>query len=390
MTVTSINSSDSKVKKYLSQFWFFIGVVATITGLYATFFPEEIKLNYDVISDTDLLNDDKDISGLNIQYAGENLKDTDSNLRISTILIQNNGNKTLLKDLYDVNDLPGLEITNSRIIETPILLNASNDYLKNNLKLMVESPSRVRFSDVIIEPDDFFVIKIAYLYKNGDITKINSFGKIASVNRISVSRRDSPDKLPFFVSVFSGNFMIQLTRFVIYTIIGFIFVIGFALIFDFLSGIISKLRRKSHIREFKRQNQNIGQRDMAILNRYAKDGFSTLNSMKTLLKNEDILRDKVREYLTQEKSTKKRGSRGFILGSNNLTIKKMLEDNILQINSKGNPVINESTKNSLFALVNFLSKKNIKAEDFDSMVLINEIELQKIQREISAIHINEI
>jgi hypothetical protein len=354
----------------------FLGVLGTIIGLYTYFFPAKVELNYEIISETNLLEIDEDVTSLSIQYAGEDLKATNSNLGIITLSIKNNGETTLLKNYYDVNDLWGFQINGGRIIEIPKVTNSSNDYLKKNILIDLKSSTEVRFSDVILEPNDYFIIKFSYLYTNGKSPEIIPIGKVAEVKNINISKRDDAQKKPKFQEAFQGDIWIQILRAIVYMLIGLMMLITIALCVEKINDIRKKFKRKKDIKEFRRKiKTNLS--DEIIFERYLKDGAGVIFMMKTLLKNEDILKKKYEILLSKKKKYD-----NTLFNSSQILIEKMVNDKIIIKSENGHFTIDQSLKSVLFGLVNFLQRKGIKVNNIESLMLSREVDLEKVSADL--------
>ncbi len=354
----------------------FLGFLATIIAIYTFLFPNKIELSYEIISETNLLEIDEDVPNLSIQYAGEDLKATNANLGIITLSIKNNGEATLLKNYYDVNDLWGFHINGGRIIEIPKVINSNNDYLKRNILINLKSETEVRFSDVILEPNDYFIIKFSYLYTNGKSPEIIPIGKIAEVKTINISTRDDDQKKSKFLEAFQGDIVVQILRSIAYLLLWLFILITLILCIEKTSDMRDKFKRKKDIKEFRRKiKTNLS--DEIIFERYIKDGEGVIFMMKALLKNEDILKQKYEIFLN-----KKNKYDNSLFNSSQILIEKMINDNIIIKSENNFFAIDQSLKSVLFGLANFLQKKGIKVNNFESLMLSREIDLKKVSADL--------
>ena len=197
-----------------------VGLVGSLITVYAFLFPESRNaLQYDIVADTSVLDIRADVGNLEILYGKSNLKENKENLRIISVRVVNTGNVNIIKNFYDDEDLLGIRITDGKIIETPELLQCSNEYLRRNLKIALPSPDSIRFSKVIMEPNEYFTIKLLVLHKINLSPRIVPIGKIAGVKSIKVVNViESKATRPFFTEVFSGGSLVQVVRLFLYSL----------------------------------------------------------------------------------------------------------------------------------------------------------------------------
>lgn len=359
--ITDMNPNPESIsKKPVTLVVSGLGLLGTIMGIIigidTYLFPPTIEINYEILSETNLLEIDKDISNLIIQYAGEDLKANNSNLKILVLNIENSGDKTITKDSYDIDDLLGVEIRGGRVIESPIIVNtsASNKvYLEKNLSVEVVGDSEVRFSDIILEPGDFFTVKLPYVHINGDTPEIVPVGKIAGVNGINISRPDDNQEESLLLVAFGGSVLIQFIRIFTYLLLGILSLTLTIIIVEYISNTWSKFIRKRCVKKFK-MKRSTKPEDEVVFSRYISDGAHVVVRMKALLKNEEFLKEKLKFALHNQ--TRKVRPKGIISAHNEFSIdisKKIEEDALAKLEGE-ELIINERLKITLFGLVNFI------------------------------------
>ena len=335
-----------------------IGLFAGTIGIYAFFFQEKkVSIEYEILSNTNVLDINADITKLDITYGGTSLKSNNENLRVINIRIRNNGNESILKDYYDEHDPLGLTIGNGRIIERPELINTSSEYLKKNVKINFDSSGKITFNEVILEPDQYFTIKLLVLHPTNQIPGIISFGKIAGQNNIPLISlvQQQKDQKSFWMDTFSGNVIIQITRALCYSIVVLLIGLGIFLAKSSISDYRAKRRRIKIVRDFK----NIGgyeynKMDDAIFSRFIELEYNSLDEFQELIKDENVLNIKYRKWI---ENLKKEYS-GNIAEWDNFNT--MLNDGYV-IKDKGNIVINQPMKKTLTQFIDYLNKIGYKS-----------------------------
>ena len=281
-----------------------IGTLAAIITIYVFVSQsKKIKLQYEIMANTNVLDIHTELTKLDILYDGQSLKRGKDNLRIMNIKIVNNGSENILKTFYDDNDPLGFTILNGKIIENPEILETSCDYLNQNLAVSLDSLGRVKFSKVIIEPNDYFVLKVLILHKSEISPDLVPVGKIAGVRIIDVIDVSSiKESEPFVKEVFAGNILIQVFRALAYIIFIIILIIIIAIIATTISSWKEKRKRRKFVEEFKlTKDYYYKEVDDVIFRRYEKEGIVNLINYRTLLKDK-LLLDKKHVFSEKERA----------------------------------------------------------------------------------------
>lgn len=251
-----------------------IASAATILTIFAFFQEKKIDLQYEIISNTNVLDINAEVSKLDILYDSTSLKEKKENLRLVNIKVINKGSKHILKEFFDENDPLGLKIDSGKILENPEIIETSNDYLKRNLKYNLPSDCSITFSEIIIESREYFIIKLLILHKINEEPQISPLGKIAGQKEIKIKlSSEVKEEIPFLKSIFYGNVWIQITRFVLY----FIIIVLIVVLIIYLSKksfyIKQNTKRKKLIKEFKQQKDyQYSRMDDAIFDRFNQSG----------------------------------------------------------------------------------------------------------------------
>ena len=280
--------------KYNSRTFFTIfSLIGTLVTIYAYFIDQKIDLNYEIVANTNVLDFNADINKLEVKYDSTDLKQTKENLRIFTIKIINSGTKDILKELYDDNDLLGIKLTSGKIIEKPVIIKTSSDYLKRNLKVTNYDANKLNFAKVILESDDYFLIKLLVLHKKGIDPKIQSLGKIAGIKKIEVlTAIDVKEENSVIKKTFYGNVWVQILRLIAYFIITAFIIIGILLLAQIYEENNTKRKKNKVIKNFKKSNDyKYTKMDDAIFDRYKEHKFFNLTSINELITNEENLNE---------------------------------------------------------------------------------------------------
>ncbi len=281
------------------------GLVSALIGIYSFIFQgRNQQLDFEILTNTNVLDINADITKLDITYDRSSLKSNNQSLRVVNLRIRNTGDEGILKSFYDNNDPLGVMITKGRIIEKPELVSTSNEYINKNLTIRFDSLGKLTFSDIILEPNDFYTVKLLLLHVTKEIPEIHATGKIAGIQQINVVSlvQDAKEEKSFWQKTFEGTLLMQLTRGLAYTIavIGIIVII--ALSSDRISSYRKKQRRIHMIKNFKKQkNYDYNRMDDAIFTRFEKNGTENLLRYQNLLKDDNRLNQKYNNWINKLK-----------------------------------------------------------------------------------------
>lgn len=343
-----------------------LSIIGTLIGIYAFFENKEVKLQYEITANTNVLDFNAEISKLEVTYDSTNLKKTDKNLRLLTIKVINVGDRDILKEHFDENDLVGILIKNGKLIEKPQLIESSSKYLNRNFKLK-SNLNEIIFPKIILESNEYIILKILVLHKNKLMPKIYSRGKIAGQKNIMVLNTiDIKDESSFLKKTFYGNILIQLTRLISYFIICVIIVVIIGLISDKFYDIREFKRKNRNIKLFKASNDyNYTRMDDAVFDTYRVGGLLKLIEMKKLLISDEKINRKYKKLsdTLKNKDINNYDDNGFKVYYSNSKewklINRMVNDGFL-IREKENLSINSAMKDTVEKFIAFLQQNDEK------------------------------
>lgn len=318
------------IKKIATQVISILGAIAAIISIYVFFFQEKkVDLQYEIVANTNVLDINAEVGRLDITYNGMSLKEKNEHLRIINLRVINRGNENILKEYFDDNDPVGFRVSQGKIIEKPELIDASSQYLKDNLQVLVDTSGRVRLSKVILESKEYIVLKLLVLHKSNNLPEIIPTGKVAGMKQINViNSLELKDQTPFFIQVFSGSLFVQTVRAVSYFLIVVLIIVVIILLSDKVSTIKKKHKRQSIVEEFKNlKNYNYSKMDDAIFERYVTDGPNLFTQIKELLDNDKLLNESYHKSLARLKKKEiVDKSNPEVLFTENLSLRYLHED----------------------------------------------------------------
>lgn len=282
------------------------GLVAAVMTIFLFFQDRKINLEYQILSTTNVIDLNADVSELDIIYDSTSLKKTKENLKVVTIKIINTGNEDILKSYFDQNAPIGIGVDNGRIIETPEIIDWSDEYLKNNFTINFDKSDSVTFSNVILEQNEYVTLKFLIIHRTNSDPSWNPFGKIAGQKAILIkSKQEAITESSFWHRAFYGTAGVQVVRLFGYFIGLITIVLIIALIASTLSEYFEGRKRKKWIKEFiKGEDYHYNRMDDAIFDRYEEDGISKFKRISYLTNDETKLNETHNKALKELKEGK--------------------------------------------------------------------------------------
>lgn len=283
-------------KKY--AFGLVTGLIFGILGFYADFLRQHSpKIEYDIISNTEILDLKEDVGKIDIYYDGENIKKQNQTLRLIVLRVTNTGTEHILKDYYYEGSPLGFRIENGEILEKPIILQTSNSELEKSIQFTTDSTQTVTLPNFILEKGDFFTVKILVKHLLNDEVKLHPVGKVVGVKEIKlVNSFTEKENESFWRRLIKGSLGIHIARFFLY-VFGFGFgIMAIVLPIAKISDFFSKKKRLKNLRVFNLYlNKESLQKYEWVLEEYEENGESKIRYWNNLSINKILLIKDYRE-----------------------------------------------------------------------------------------------
>jgi hypothetical protein len=298
--------------------------------------------------------------------------------------VRNTGNECVLKSFYDVNEPLGLSVTKGKIIEKAELISTSNEYIRRNLKIIFDSTGQLSFSDVILEPNEFYTLKLLILHVKGQNPIIHPKGKIAGIKNIPVISmvQETKGKKSFLHETFGGDIVSQFVRAVSYPLVVIAIIMFIAFGVDSTSERIKRSRRIQIVKDFKKEeNYTYSKMDDAIFIEFIEEGQRNFYKYLVLLKDAPTLNKKYNEWITRLTKSND-DEKAYTFFDNQLQRYRIdlesesfneLIDGGFVIKNENELIINQQMKHSLSLFITYLKKIGYKEKE----VLSNETVLQE-------------
>lgn len=229
------------------------------------------------------------IGGIEVSYAGENLRCTKKTLWIISAALKNIGNAEIRKGDYDEQVPLGLHVEGGHIVDIPSF-RTSVPYLEQNLKLRSEGQNLL-LSSVIFEPNDSVHLNLLVLGSESTPPTLSALGKLAGSRGIALINGESgSDKTSLWRNTTdAASWWIHLLRVLLYGLGGFIaFGITAALLAGLGSAIQSLLthsnvaKRRAKIDAYE-ANEAMSKERRFVSAQYVQEGNKVLYQLRDII-----------------------------------------------------------------------------------------------------------
>ena len=291
--------------------WSFLGfVLAVIFGLlslYTEFWKENSpRLQFELLSNEPVLDVREKLPDLEVLYQSQDIASAGKTLSVLLVRGINRGSANLLSSFYDDKAPVQLEIVGGTLIRAE-LTSTSNEYLKTAAAATTSAP-KITFSPVILEQNEWFVVKILVLHKLDAQPRVTSHGKVAGQQRIPVVANDpvAADE-GFWRSTFSGGIWNHIARLPAY-FFGMIFIAaGIVVPLASISDALTKKKRKRLIEHFKEKTRlSLSDSDDWIFDGFLREGLRFVQRATNSVADQERLQKRVARHFEEEEDAKKR------------------------------------------------------------------------------------
>jgi hypothetical protein len=257
-----------------------LGIIVSSLYAYSYFFPDKPAIDYEILSNSKILDSENEIKGLKIILNDKDISSERENISIITLKVTNTGNVVIREDsFYDKHPL-GFSVEDGEIIGDPVISIYSNPALRASVVANKLLNSRVEFNKFIFEKGLSFIVEVQVIHQKNETPKITPIGKIIDIDNISLieSYPEKKHKDPFD-SLFFGGWETNLLRSLIFMIPGL--VIFLVIIYTII--LVSVSFRKNIAKEFVNSyKKEITINDFRIVVDYIVTGKDSLYKTKWL------------------------------------------------------------------------------------------------------------
>ena len=235
----------------------FLGIIAVL-GFCFTIYTGFIKktapqFEYDILSATDFFNSSESVTNIKLFIDSTDVQE--NNLNISTYIIkaENKGNAHITQKEY-VGEFWGLKIINGGLLESPLLLECSSEYLSQMFHVddSLKGASLIPLPTLPLDIDDYFIFKIIVLHNADSLPSFQPEGKISGQKYIAINNA-VPNKPNVFTIALGGSWLAHIIRFILYSIVSIILLIGIFYISEIVNDWSAKRKRIAIVKDLSKQ-----------------------------------------------------------------------------------------------------------------------------------------
>lgn len=355
MLVTIIKD---KLKKTISFIIALIAFLSAIAGLYSYLYKEKPKIDFNIISEANLVDIYKPLQELKIFFKGDDIQDKNLNLRIYTLRIENNGGVDILQNFYDQKDIWGIGIKDGEFVEARLMA-SNSDYILKRLQPNLKE-NTLQFEKIIFETGKFFVLEILVLHNKDFMPELVPLGKIAGIEKIIPAKVWlQKDTKTFFADLLYGSLIVHILRAVIYLTIIIVLIIIFVVLTTFVEDLQKKIRKKKIGPYLKSIPPPAGTGEDFIYNAYIYYGIESLRTLKHVLGNAAEMKKELlafRERIYLENIDVDQKPIYFFSGEQHIII-SLISNKFIKLDDAKNLIIDEELQSSLDYVLMHLDPK---------------------------------
>jgi hypothetical protein len=263
-------------------------------GVYVAFYANQPSILVSIVSEVDVLDLDRDIPHLDILYQGKDVKADEANITIYKIKIENTGTKNIIVNDFDPKISWGIKFDKGNIIDAS-LISASNEYLKNNIKI-THNRSGINFPVVIFEKNDKFVVEVVLLKKAGEASRAIPFGKIVGFEWKSIEKFNEFTEEGLWAKITNGSIIIHILRSFIYFFVFIFSIIPIAIIAAMLSFAFDTIKERRIKKYLDLVSLSDEGKRRYLTQIYVREGVPGLEILKSILSDDAKVREAKKAY----------------------------------------------------------------------------------------------
>ncbi len=178
---------NAAIRVFRKSFPTLISIAAILFAVYTFYYTRNINITFDVVSETNVLDINAPVQGLEIMFRGQDISEKGLNLRLLMLRVENTGYVNLLESDFDQDIDWGINVSGGDIIRTRIA-GASSTYLEDNLNPRLVEVHTIAFDKIVFDKGMYFLNEILILHNKNEEPVISTFGKISGIGDMPVNR----------------------------------------------------------------------------------------------------------------------------------------------------------------------------------------------------------
>ena len=219
-----------------------------------------------------------------------------------SVKIINDGSLNIKEDDFSQNIPFGLAISSGIIIGEPELTGYSDEFINQQMKITKDSQRNIHFSKIMLDKDNYFIINLLILNNRDTIPEIKPLGKLSgspTIKIYNIAEKEKEKNRNIFVQIFKGNFVIQILRIILYSLILILIILSFVGIYQSIKKLFFPEPYRPPLGAWMADIQ--GRYSDKINQIYNNEGIDVLNKIYSFLKlGEENLTTKYNELKAKE------------------------------------------------------------------------------------------
>lgn len=339
-----------------------IGLASLLIAIYAEFIKkDEPKLEYEIISSTDFINDQETSASLKIFVDTVDVQENHLNITAYNIKVENKGTEDIRYDDYDKGRF-GLKIIDGQLLEPPALLQSSTAHIKELYLANTDGLKDECFVTIpclSLDVDDNYTIRVVLLHSADKTPRFMPEGKIVGQKAIDIRDLQMPEP-GFWTIVFIGRWYVHIVRFFVYLFV-FAFVgIVFAIVISQISDSVSKRKRKMRMNELSMKKELVE----SVVKDYIDDGEDAIIRLHEFFgKNENQIStqySKSKGFVNSKKALEINNRNAVRFHRNRYRrIQNMIDKGYLELKENSTIAFNKEVKQTVQAIYTMLDARNL-------------------------------
>ena len=243
------NHKNSFIESPLARWGsFLIALVGLLGFFYDHLIENNPNLTFTIVKEISLLNNKANIPSIHILLDSIDISETNSNLSLYTIKVENEGKQHITKDMYDSNIR--LVLKRGEYISLPTITYTSSPHIKPHFidSTLIADKNKLNIPCISMDKNDKYLFDIIILHPIDSLPSFMADGKISGQKEISISR-EIKDKPSFWQIAFGGGLWVNIVRLLLYFIFGTALTILLAFLYDNIESAVIKKRKRNKIRK---------------------------------------------------------------------------------------------------------------------------------------------
>jgi len=332
---------------------FIITSIAFIGWAYDHFSDNNPNLTFTVVKEISLLNNKANIPAIHILLDSIDISETNSNLSIYTIKVENEGKQHISKDMYDGNIR--LQLNKGEYISLPAITYASSAHIKPHFEdsTLIVAKNTLKIPCVPMDKDNVYLFDVILRHPIDTLPSFSVHGKITGQKEINIYHGIN-DTQSFWKTTFGGGFLVNIVRIIVYFVFGIALIVSIILLVDKIKTTCKKVKLRKIVGQIV-SGHSVNQQ---IVDDFNNAEESKLRLMYKWINTTDDEASKNYARIRKKSISKSSSMLKYIYMEERQAVKMMIQKGYLTL-SNGKIIINKSMQNDFLYVYKRLKERKI-------------------------------